>query len=56
MIHEFQICSLILNKWIHNNLSFTMGFSQHHSNGVEPQEALILTLSLHFSNEIRFIV
>jgi hypothetical protein len=55
-MNEFQICSLILNKWIHNKLSFTMGFSQHHSNGVGPQEALILTLAPHFSIGFRFIV
>jgi len=56
MIHKLQIFSLILNQTIYTKLSFIMGFSQHHSNGAEPQGALILTLSPHFSIEFRFIV
>ncbi len=56
MIHDLQICSLILNKSSYTRLSFTMVFSQHRSNGAEPQGALILTLSPHFSIKFRFMV
>ena len=56
MIHELRIFSLILNQSIYSKLSFIVGFSQHHSNGAEPQGALILTLSPHSSIEFRFIV
>jgi hypothetical protein len=56
VIHDLQICSLILNKSSYTRLSFTMVFSQHRSNGAEPQGALILTLSPHFSIKFRFMV
>jgi hypothetical protein len=56
MIHELQTCSLIFHQSSYTTLSFTMGFSQHHSNGAEPQGALILTLSPHVSIEFRFVV
>ena len=40
----------------YTKLTFTKGFSQHHSKGAEPQGALILTLSPHFSIDFRFVV
>jgi hypothetical protein len=51
-----QIFKIILNQWNYTKSSFTTGFSQHHSNGAEPLDALILTLSPRFSIEFRFIV